>query len=164
MAEIGTASGLIEMWEAHCAVNHMLLELIPEDAFAAIPLLKDGKPGRGRDIARVFMHIYAVRYSHFEALAKKYSRELPKPERGATGTRLEISTVLTATDKAVAEFISAALESGKQVRRKHPAVFLGYLISHESHHRGQIMLALKQNGFALSDELKWDIWGRWFKD
>ena len=164
MADDKTAAGLIEMWDTHCAVNHLLLGLVPDEALPAIPLLKTGKPGRGRDIAKVFMHIYAARHSHLEAMAKKYVKDLPKPERGATGTRREITAVLQATDKAVADLVSERIKTGKPVRKRHPAVFIGYLISHESHHRGQVMLALKQNGFTLSDELKWGIWSRWFKD
>lgn len=38
-----------------------------------------------------------------------------------------------------------------------------YLISHDSHHRGQIALVLKQNGMRLPDEVAIkDLWYEWY--
>jgi predicted metal-dependent hydrolase len=34
----------------------------------------------------------------------------------------------------------------------------GYYISHEAHHRGNILLTMKKSGFPFSDALKWEIW------
>lgn len=50
-----------------------------------------------------------------------------------------------------------ATESLKRFK-PHSVAFLGYLISHESHHRGQIVLSLKQAGFPVSRKVAYGIW------
>ena len=42
--------------------------------------------------------------------------------------------------------------------KPHPTAFLGYLISHESHHRGQVATTLKANGHALDRKIAYGIW------
>jgi len=42
--------------------------------------------------------------------------------------------------------------------KPHAAAFLGYLISHESHHRGQIVLSLKQAGHPVDKKIQYGIW------
>lgn len=52
------------------------------------------------------------------------------------------------------------MENALETRRiqAHPAAFLGYLISHESHHRGQILLTQKQNGELPSKKTLFGLW------
>jgi len=39
---------------------------------------------------------------------------------------------------------------------------VGYLISHESHHRGSMMMALMQHGMKMKqDAAIRNIWGKW---
>ena len=55
---------VLEIWRVHDEINIFLLENIPDEGFAAVPLLKTGKPSTGRTVSRVFAHLHEVRVSH----------------------------------------------------------------------------------------------------
>jgi uncharacterized damage-inducible protein DinB len=42
--------------------------------------------------------------------------------------------------------------------KRHVVAFLGYLISHESHHRGQAGWALKLSGHPLDQKTAFGLW------
>ena len=67
---------------------------------------------------------------------------------------------LTDSGSAIRSLLDQSLRSGGRVKgfKPHAAAFLGYLISHESHHRGQIILSLKQAGKVLDKKILYGIW------
>ena len=60
----------------------------------------------------------------------------------------------------IEEIIAVSLENEGQVKgfKRGLVPFIGYFISHEGHHRGNILLTLKQKGFKFPDQLKYGIW------
>ena len=66
-------------------------------------------------------------------------------------------TLLTALTSAGEKAIAA----GGKVKgfKPHATAFLGYLISHESHHRGQVGWTLKHSGRPLDLKTAFGLWG-----
>jgi len=94
----------------------------------------------------------------------------PQPGYAQTNTSLPLVGFLAPSnqDSEFARRVIAAFRKGLQEEgftegkikgfKPHPAAFLGYLISHESHHRGQIMLSLKQSGHKVDQKVGYGIW------
>jgi uncharacterized damage-inducible protein DinB len=155
---------MLATWRTHAAIDRFMLDNITDDGLLAIPLLKGGAPGRGRNVARVFAHLVEVRLSHMRLADKAAMAGVPDFEKGATPSREHLHTALAASSVAVEALMTRLVTKGELLHGRGPLHVLGYFISHESHHRGQLMLALKQNAVSISDELRWGLWSMWFKD
>ncbi len=53
-----------------------------------------------------------------------------------------------------------ALASGVRIKGFKPdtAAFVGYIIAHDSHHRGQIAMLARQAGFPLPKQVDFGMW------
>ena len=151
---------VLEIWRVHDEINIFLLENIPDQGFAAVPLLKTGKPSTGRTVSRVFAHLHEVRVSH---LGREFLLGIPRFEAGASPNREELLTAFRAAGRAVEQRLQRLVETGERRKDRGGLMLLGYLIAHDSHHRGQILLALKQSGIRMPEETRFGIWEHWFR-
>lgn len=141
---------LTETWQIHNRINIYLLNAIEEAH------LKDISASKGRSVGEHFAHIHNVRLMWLKVAAPDLMDGLNKIEK-ETITKEQLVTELNAS----AEAISTLLEkSDGKIKGFKPnaTAFLGYLISHESHHRGQVMLCLKQNGHMVDKKTQFGIW------
>ena len=152
--------GVLEVWRTHEEINTFLLANVPDEGFAAVPLLKNGQPSKGRTVSRVFAHLHAVRLSH---VGRDFLKGIPRFEKGASPGREELLGAFRASSHGVKQRLTRIVEQGARIKDRTGLSLLGYLIAHESHHRGQILLALKQSGIRMPEEARFGIWEHWFR-
>lgn len=148
------ADQIIETWSINNRVNLMLIDAIPDEA-----LHVSLSPRGGGTPVKQFAHIYNIRFWKLEKMAgdlvKSWSSISLKDELN--------KSLLNKSLKESAECISALLnragEKNKLKGFKRGVIpLLGYFISYESHHRGNIVLTLKQCGHKLPKSVTNGIW------
>ena len=153
------ARELLATWKRHQQILTYLLQRIPEKHLGATPI-----DSKGRDVARQFAHLARVRlgWLHFHATGAR--PELPKSKKGERPKKKELQAALKESGKAVETLLGRALRKEARVRLfgKSPVRWMGYLIAHESHHRGSILVALRQSGCVLDEKVTVQgLWGKW---
>ena len=149
----------VSTWRRHDHILRLLLDHVPDEGFSARPA-----GSRGRDVARQFDHLERVRsgWLIFQETGKRPKQ--PRQDESPVPTRAELQAALTDSGEGVASFLERALRGEATVRYfgQNPVRWMGYLIAHESHHRGQILLALKQNGLRMHEDVAMQgMWGTW---
>lgn len=89
-----------------------------------------------------------------------------RPSRHAEQDRSEgapdhdlLASSLRASGEAIATLLTRGLESGRiKGFKPHATAFAGYLIAHESSHRGEIGVALTQSNHRLPDKIAYGLW------
>lgn len=136
---------LLETFAINEKANQLLLSHVAEAAWQAPP-----PAGKGRSVAGIAAHIHHVRLMWLSAADK--AAKLPAKLDPDKATRARVQTALKASATAVRGLIEKALsDPGGKVPHFKPEVvaFVGYLIAHDSHHRGQITMLSRQVGHPV---------------
>ena len=145
---------LIETWAIHNRINLYFLDAIPDDALGA------ALPTKSRTVYDLFAHMHNVRLMWLKAAGPGLLEGLAKLETKTVGDKKALSSALDRSGKAIEKLLRESWAAGGNVKgfKPHAVAFLGYLISHESHHRGQAGWALKSSGRPLDKKTAYGLW------
>ncbi len=119
----------------------------------------------GRDVARQLAHIHNNRVWQLERRAADLAQGLATFASKTHPSRAGLKRALTCSSRAIETFLADVLAGVPNRRGFRRGVFttLAYLVSHESHHRGSIVLTLKACGHPVGREIRDALWGSWDK-
>lgn len=142
---------LLEAYATNNRITIYLVENLDEKAWRAEP-----PEGKGRNIGAVAAHIHNVRGMWLKAAGGDVVEKLePK-----TASRAETLKALSKSYEALRKVLATALAGDGRIKGFKPDVagFIGYLVSHDAHHRGQIAMLARQSGYPLSQKAMFGMW------
>jgi len=143
---------VLSAFDTNHRISQYLIENLPAEAWTAKP-----PDGKGRTIAAIVAHMHNVRVMWLKATK---AEEIPDQLDRATVTPEQAIRGLESSRAALHELCKKALETDGRIRNFRPDVagFIGYLIAHEAHHRGQIAMLARQLGHPLSQKAMFGMW------
>ena len=152
-ASFDIRSSLLVAYATNDRINRYLIDNLAPAAWDAKP-----EGGKGRTIRAMVAHINNVRLMWLKSAGWPLAsvRKLD----GDTCSRQEASEALELSSEAVGDLLKASLAQDGRIRGFKPDVggFIGYLLAHDAHHRGQISMQARQLGHPLSQSVMYGLW------
>lgn len=146
---------LVETWRINNRANLLLLNAISDEA------LHDSIFEKGKESpAKQFAHMHNVRFWKLEKLDKALVNGQSKISRSDDILHELLRIKLLKSADAVATILKDGFDNDGVIEgfRRGASALLGYLISHESHHRGNMMLIMRQCGYKLPKSVTYGLW------
>ena len=146
---------LTDAWRINNSMNLLLMDNIT-DAGMQKTLSTRG----GRTVYLQLVHMHNVRLQWLEVCAIDIFKKHSVLDKEASFNRKALRKAFEDSALGIEELILRSWEDGGKVKsfKKGIIPMIAYFISHESHHRGNILLTLKQTGEKVPDTVKWGLW------
>jgi uncharacterized damage-inducible protein DinB len=148
-------SQITETWLINHRINLMLLDALTPEALGFSTSTRGGG-----SVGHQLAHLCNVRYWKLEKMDKTLVSGWPAIKAEDEKTLAVLEEYHTVSAEAIAKTLQNGLANDGKIKGFSRGIvpFLGYFLTHEAHHRGNILLTLKNCSFPLPDSLKYGIW------
>lgn len=102
-APASLADQALNAWRVHNEINELLIDAIPVEGFAAVPL-----NSRGRDVARQRIHMHSVRIQWLQSGKAPEGKSLTPHSREEEPSAAELKVSLRESEQAVESYLRRA--------------------------------------------------------
>lgn len=159
MSELDTRRAVLDTWKTGNRLTTYLLERLP-DPFWGMKV-----PGYSQKTVRMIGgHIHNTRCMWIKKVGDRFDIAVPEPVDRYRVGREHLVEALDRSSEQVLLLLRKGLDAGGKLPGFQPDVvhFMGYLLAHEAHHRGQIVMVARQLGQPLPDGTAYGLW-HWSK-
>ncbi|MCF6409675.1 DinB family protein [Pseudalkalibacillus salsuginis] len=155
MEQINWTEQLVEAWNTNNRINLFLLEKITDEGMNCT-LSKRG----GGTPAKQFAHMHNLRCDKLVNWHYPLSDIVEKLSMYDELNKERLKECLNTSGEQMALFIRQYTEEGNNFKtfKKGLVSSISYFISHESHHRGNLIQTLKLSGHRLNKDTLYAIW------
>lgn len=164
MPEVDTRDSVLAAWRTSCLVTAGLIEGLPT------PLWGASIPGIAprRTIRSMAAHLHNARSRWIRTLGTEFGITAPRLVDRNKVTRRGLQAALKKSGLGIERLLRLGFDSGGEIPAAKAYVWrnlpldvghvLAYFVAHEAHHRGQLVMAVRQLGVRLQREVTNGLW------
>jgi uncharacterized damage-inducible protein DinB len=159
MDNVQLADEVLRCWKINNEVDILLLRALPAVIW---PMKIPGYPLK--TVRMMGAHLHNARCGWINTLGRKWKIVAPSMADNKVVTVRELIVALNSSAVRMIELLATGLDNNNKLPGFAPGAvqFMHYMVAHEAHHRGQLIMISRQLGHPFPVEVMGKLW-QWSK-